>query len=190
MDNIIEYGKLLNKPFCHLIIEKAKPKLVTADVVGPEKEFRVAQNCWLDDNEVPELRGLKEWIAGTTSTPIENQEHGNVVKYDVGGKYELHFDYFDANIPLQAEEFKFGGNRVWSFLVYLNDDFEGGNTFFPEYQLNVEPEMGKGVLWRNTQDGKLLENSIHEGVPVTKGTKWIYITWIREGKYIDETKAS
>ena len=47
--------------------------------------------------------------------------------------------------------------------------------------------MGKGVLWRNTQDGKLLENSIHAGVPVTKGTKWIYITWIREGKYETET---
>ena len=39
MDNIIEYGKLLNKPFCDLIIEKATPKLITADVVGPEKSF-------------------------------------------------------------------------------------------------------------------------------------------------------
>ena len=69
----------------------------------------------------------------------------------------------------------------------MNDDFEGGNTFFPEYDLNVVPEMGKGVLWRNTQDGKLLENSIHAGVPVTKGTKSIYITWIREGRYETET---
>ena len=187
MENIIQYGGLLNQAFCDLIIEKAKPKMFEAEVVGENNDIRIASNCWFDNNEFPELLQLKQWIAGTTGSPIENQENGTVVKYDVGGKYEAHFDYFDINVPIQAEEFKNGGNRVWSFLVYLNEGFEGGGTHFPEYELTVEPEMGKGVLWRNTLDGKLLKNSIHAGMPVTKGTKWIFITWIREGTFNYET---
>ena len=186
--DVIEYGGLLNKAFCDLLTEKAKPKMFQADVIGETKDNRIASNCWFDNNEFPELHHLKEWIAGTTSTPIENQENGTVVRYDVGGKYEAHFDYFDSSVPAQAEEFKNGGNRVWSFLVYLNDDYEGGSTFFPEHDLNVQPDMGKGVLWRNTLDGALLEESIHAGNPVTKGTKWIFITWIRESKFYNETE--
>ncbi len=185
---IIQYGELLNKAFCDLIIEKAKPKMFQADVIGETKDNRIASNCWFDNNEFPELHHLKEWIAGTTSTPIENQENGTVVRYDVGGKYEAHFDYFDSSVPAQAKQLETGGNRVWSFLVYLNEGFEGGQTDFPEYKLTVEPELGKGVLWRNTLDGQLLKNSIHTGMPVTEGTKWIFITWIRENKFGYETK--
>ena len=186
--DIVQYGGLLNKAFCDLLIEKAKPKLSEAGVVGDNTDNRIAHHCWFDHDEFPELVQLKEWIAGTTELPIENQENGTVVKYEIGGKYETHFDYFDGSVPLQAEELKNGGNRVWSFLVYLNEDFEGGQTYFPEYELSVEPEMGKGVLWRNTLNGKLLKESLHAGMPVTKGTKWIYITWIRESQFNSENK--
>lgn len=183
--DVIQYGGLLNESFCNLIIEKGKSKLEKASVVGDDKGNRIAENCWLTVEEVPELKMLKKWIAGTTNTPIENQENGNVVKYEVGGKYELHFDYFDSNVPIQLEEFKNGGNRVWSFLVYLNQGYKGGETYFPEHDLNVKPEVGKGVLWRNTIDGKPIKEAIHAGNPVIEGTKWIYITWIRETKYIN-----
>lgn len=184
MEKLLQYNGVIDKAFCKSIIEKAKPKMIKAEVAGDDSDARVATNCWLYENELPGLQQLKEGIAKITSLPVENQEPGSVVRYDVGGKYDLHYDYFDPELPASADELKKGGNRVWSFLIYLNEDFEGGQTDFPAYHLSVEPAVGKGVLWRSTLDGELLESSLHAGLPITRGTKWIYITWIRESKFI------
>ena len=146
--DVIEYGGLLNKAFCDLIIQSASERLKPAEVVGKNNGVRIADDTWLTEKEVPELKSLREWIAGTTSLPIENQEAGTVIRYSPGGKYELHYDYFKSDVPDQKEELNYGGNRVYSFLVYLNEDFEGGETYFPHHNLKVQPEIGKAVLWQ------------------------------------------
>jgi len=186
--DVIQYGGLLNKAFCDLIITAAQDNMRAAGVVGEQDGSRIADDAWIDPKSSPEIEGLREWIAGTTSSPIENQEDGTVVRYKSGGKYELHHDFFRPEIPIQAEELLRGGNRVWSFLVYLNEDFKGGETYFPNHNLKVKPEIGKGVLWRNTEDGVLLEESQHAGEPVIEGEKWVYITWIRENEFRYETE--
>ena len=185
--DVIEYGGLLNKAFCDLIIQSASERLKPAEVVGENNGVRIADDTWLTEKEVPELKSLREWIAGTTSLPIENQEAGTVIRYSPGGKYELHYDYFKSDVPDQKEELNYGGNRVYSFLVYLNEDFEGGETYFPHHNLKVQPEIGKAVLWQNTDNGILLKESQHAGEPVITGYKWVFITWIRERKH-NETK--
>lgn len=181
--DVIEYGGLLNKEFCDLIIQNASKRLEPAKVVGENNNIRIADDTWLTEKELPELKLLREWIAGTTSLPVENQETGTVIRYSPGGKYDLHYDYFESDDVAQARELNFGGNRVYSFLVYLNEDFEGGETHFPYHNLKVKPEIGKAVLWKNTEEGTLLKESKHAGEPVITGYKWVYITWIREREY-------
>jgi prolyl 4-hydroxylase len=47
----------------------------------------------------------------------------------------------------------------------------------------VTPEMGKLVVWKNLNDDMSINlNSLHAGLPVTEGEKWICIIWVRERK--------
>ena len=69
-------------------------------------------------------------------------------------------------------------------MIYLNDDFEGGETHFPSLNLVVKPKKGKLVIWDNVnEDGSLDFNSLHAGLPVKKGFKYIAVIWIRENKF-------
>jgi prolyl 4-hydroxylase len=69
-------------------------------------------------------------------------------------------------------------------LLYLNDDFEGGQTDFPTWKLTVIPQTGSIISWRNMKEnGELEKDSLHAGLPVTKGVKYILIVWVREHAY-------
>ena len=82
------------------------------------------------------------------------------------------------------EYVKTGGNRTHTALFYLNDDFEGGETEFPKLDIKVKPELGKLLLWTNmNDDGTLDYDSLHAGLPVIEGEKWILVIWVREQKF-------
>ncbi len=54
------------------------------------------------------------------------------------------------------------GTRSWlTFMVYLCDDFEGGETTFPDLQKVIEPKAGSALLFQ------------HAGQRVTRGTKLV-----------------
>jgi prolyl 4-hydroxylase len=66
--------------------------------------------------------------------------------------------------------------------MYLNDDFDGGETFFPKINKKVVPELGKAVLFYSVNNnGVLLQKSLHGGLPVQSGEKWIANKWIHLG---------
>jgi len=67
---------------------------------------------------------------------------------------------------------------------FVNEDFEGGKTVFPKWNASVEPTVGSVITWRNmTIDGSLEEDSLHAGLPVTKGVKYILVIWVRENPH-------
>jgi len=182
------YPKLLDESFCKFLQLLASNRLEEAGTLGEEIDgYRVAQSCWLGDllESTPELKKIQQFVSDITNLPIENQEDIHIVKYQKGGEYKIHHDWFDDETLEQEQETERGGNRVFSFLVYLNDDFEGGETDFPSLEYKVKPELGKGVLWRNIdEEGNPILESEHAGLPVEEGTKWILIVWIREDKFI------
>ena len=102
----------------------------------------------------------------------DQQTHLRISK-ELEEVYELHNDFIGKS-----------GNRTHSFLIYLNDDFKGGETKFIKQDRIVTPETGKGLLWTNTIDGELLKDSEHAGLPVTEGYKYILIIWVRENKFV------
>jgi prolyl 4-hydroxylase len=77
-----------------------------------------------------------------------------------------------------------GGQRIKSVLFYLNDEFEGGETNFPMKGIKVKPVKSKAIIWDNiNEDGTLDYESIHAGLPVISGFKYIATIWIRENKF-------
>ena len=70
------------------------------------------------------------------------------------------------------------------FLFYLNDGYHGGQTDFPTKKIMVTPKKGRALVWKNLKDdGSPDYESLHAGLPVLAGTKWIAVVWIRENKF-------
>jgi prolyl 4-hydroxylase len=77
---------------------------------------------------------------------------------------------------------------MYSCLFYLNDDFDGGETDFPKVNYRVDPQIGKLVIWKNLNDDLSVNyNSLHAGLPVISGEKWICIVWVRENNFNKNT---
>jgi prolyl 4-hydroxylase len=128
---------------------------------------------------------IKKLVVEKTNLPLENQEAIHIVKYEIGGQYKLHHDFFHPNTDYYESCIKQGGQRAYSCLIYLNDNFTGGETDFPKVNKTVIPELGKLIVWDNLkEDGSLDYDSFHAGLPVIEGQKWICIVWVRENKFI------
>ena len=71
------------------------------------------------------------------------------------------------------------GPRYLTFLIYLNDNFEGGETIFPNINKKIKPEKGKAVIFKNIDENEnIIKQSLHGGEPVRSGQKWIINKWI------------
>lgn len=94
-----------------------------------------------------------------------------VTKYDKNDFFKLHTDALkEHQIPL------FGEQRLWTVILYLNDDFKGGQTCFPYIQEIYYPRQGDIIMWPNVDENmKIHENLKHKGMTVLDGTKYIAV---------------
>ncbi|BDX06812.1 prolyl hydroxylase family protein [Planctobacterium marinum] len=100
--------------------------------------------------------------------------------YQPGQAYQNHADWFDKAHPGYKESIGSQGQRTWTCLVYLNEDFEGGETLFTNIKQQIKPATGSACIWNNLQvNGEVNSETYHQGLPVKKGTKYILTAWFR-----------
>ena len=129
----------------------------------------------------PAVLTLEKLIANITSIPSANYEHLQFLKYEGNGKeyYKEHTDHIIAQTETGP------GPRVLTFFFYLSE-VEGGETFFPGYELKVSPKPGRAIVWLNTLPENILERhpgTRHEALPVMGGTKYAGNIWIHLRNY-------
>lgn len=130
-------------------------------LVGPTRENLV-------------IRTLNRRLAAISDTRVQHGEPLSILRYKPGQQYRLHSDALPGNV----------NQRVATILVYLNDDFEGGETQFPALGVTVKPARGDVVLFENiTETGAPDQRMNHAGLPVTRGVKWLATRWIRAAPY-------
>ena len=126
-------------------------------------------------------RSVRKKISEFLSIDANRFEHFQCVSYSVGQEYQAHYDTFDASTKEGRLEIELNGQRQFTVLIYLNDDFEGGQTYFPKLDLLFTPKKGAGLFFNNTYgDGCVIESSFHAGLPVSSGRKIALNIWIRE----------
>ena len=113
--------------------------------------------------------------------PIEKGESIQGQLYEEGQYFKPHNDFFHGHA--YDMHCLSSGNRTHTLMVYLNDDFDGGETNFPNLKQSVKPVKGKAIWWNYLKDGKTLKEYLHEGTPVTKGKKYIITSWWRENTW-------
>ena len=179
------YENALTKKECEDIIEFCDDKLYNHALLTGKPSYRTSNQFFIPSNN-----GIDDKIENITSKitklPIANQEHTSVIRYEKGQEYKKHWDYFHPNTPEYKKYVlnKSYGNRPMTVLFYLNDSYEGGETFFEKDNILITPKAGMCVSWVNmfTPDEYNIR-SLHAGLPVKSGKKYIATKWIREKKF-------
>lgn len=103
-------------------------------------------------------------------------EKPQLQKYDSLQHYAAHWDYFFTGPHLN-------NNRTGTVIIYLNDNFIGGTTSFPNLNQAVRPKQGMLLYFEYTYDDETNILTMHSGDPVIQGTKYIINVWIRKNKW-------
>jgi prolyl 4-hydroxylase len=150
------------------------------------QENRTSHTAWISNLSAhPVINKINRRTAQLSGYPASHQEELQVVRYETGGKFDMHYDAFDISCALHLQQINRGAKqRKFTLLMYLNDDYENGITEFVNMQLEIRPQMGKAIFFSNTDaDDNILFLSAHCGHPVTKGEKWICTKWIHPLPY-------
>jgi prolyl 4-hydroxylase len=118
-------------------------------------------------------------MSACLGVPLRHFEAATVLHYDVGEEITEHYDFIDPNIPNYVQEIAQQGERVVTFLVYLNDDYGQGETAFPRLGISHKGTRGEGMFFVNAVDGSADTRTLHAGRTPAGGEKWIISQFVR-----------
>lgn len=175
--DVMYFENLVCPEFCKDVIQyyKAMPgwrkavtngeneKVVSADQSPRQsKEIEIAR-CKKGDAAINQVirKTLSIYCQEYSEVDVQSDEGYSLLEYGPGGYYTEHVDR------------GVGNNRILSGLVYMNDDYEGGEINFSRQQYSIKPKAGSVVLFPS------LHTHIHACLPVTSGTKYAIVTWFK-----------
>lgn len=137
------------------------------------------------------LVAVQKRVSLFTGIDWRHSECLQFVRYETGDFFREHTDYFsddDQYTDMAA------GQRIYTALLYLNEDFIGGATDFPLLNISVVPKKGRMLLFKNTvsthelypsgnchgNKGRPDPRTLHKGAVVTQGRKYACNLWVLE----------
>lgn len=154
------------------------PSPVVSD--DPIPAYRTSETCYLYPADAP-VAAVEVVLRRLTGIdPI----HGELLqgqRYDVGQQFRPHHDFFDTDQGYWREQVVMGGQRTWTAMAFLNEPGAGGRTNFPTAKLTITPRTGNLLVWNNMDElGLPNQFTLHEGMPVEEGMKYVLTKWYRE----------
>ncbi|XP_026438849.1 prolyl 4-hydroxylase 1-like [Papaver somniferum] len=160
-----------------------------------ESELRTSFSTSLRkaESKNPIVQAIEKRILEFSQVPLENGEPIHVMRYEKNQYFRLHRDYFLDTTNIEQG----GGQRIATMLMYLSDNVEGGETYFPMAGTgkcscagkmlkgsSVKPIKGDAVLfWSLGLDGEVDPKSVHTGCEVLSGEKWCATKFMRQNKH-------
>ncbi len=130
------------------------------------------------------VEALERCISSAAGTPALNGEFLQILRYRVGEEFRPHVDYFNESAAGAYRSLADGGQRSQTVLIYLNEGYTGGDTRFPMLQISIQGRRGDMLQFHNVNaQGLGVETSLHAGMPVEAGEKWLLSQWIRSDAY-------
>lgn len=178
---------LLPEAICQWLVRRSKEKLQPALVYDAENqrnyqsktrtnsiaEFNLAENELLNFL-------IQQKISAACNIPMRQMEGTAILNYQPGEEISPHFDFVDPGMENYEEEVRTNGQRIITFLIYLNEAYEGGETVFTELDLSFKGHTGDGIYFVNSlPDGSSDTRTRHAGTAPVSGEKWIVSQFIR-----------
>jgi len=182
------FQKFAGAAECRWLIDTARerlgPSTVYDHVTGglrpdPRRTSRAAMFTF--DRVDLVVEAIRARIAASLSLPLPHFEASQVLHYGPGQEFKPHHDYFDPASEGFQEEISMRGQRVATFIIYLNDEFTGGETRFPSLGFNYRGSIGDAIAFLSVgRDGQVDPLTLHAGLPPASGEKWIFSQWVRD----------
>jgi prolyl 4-hydroxylase len=167
---------------CAALIERIDEQRRPSEIVDDVgiANFRTSETCDLDWRD-PVVGNVDRMIAELLGLPIDLSEPLQGQRYAAGQEFKPHTDTFEpGGYDFYAHAGQ-RGQRTWTAMVYLNQPEEGGATRFKAIRKTIQPEVGKLLAWNNLlADGRPNPATLHQGMKVRRGTKYVLTKWFRE----------
>ena len=161
------------------LIDQDRRPSTLADA-SDDHAFRTSETCDLAPEE-PVVRELEALFAALNGIDPDYGEPLQGQRYAQGQEFKPHCDYFNRGGKDWDRYCSVAGQRTWTFMVYLNNVEAGGATRFKAVRKTFQPEAGKLVFWNNRRpDGSENPSTIHHGMKVRRGVKYVITKWYRE----------
>ena len=172
----------LDAAACEVLIaridERRRPSEI-ADDLGIAN-FRTSETCDLDWHD-PVVGDVDRRIGDLLGLPLEASEPLQGQRYAPGQEFKPHTDTFEPGGYDFYMHTAGTGQRTWTAMIYLNEPEDGGATRFKAIGKTIQPETGKLLAWNNLlPDGGPNPATLHQGMKVRRGTKYILTKWFRE----------
>lgn len=189
LSGLLRYENALSDEECLYIQCLAEGKLepsIVVDYLGNSqlsKERTSHDFYFLPEHEQVYLNLLQARMSATAKLPLANSEQLTMLRYAPGQEFRTHRDNLPPNYFI-AKNKGGSGQRHRTVIAYLAAPEQGGETEFPLLNLRVPANTGQILCFDNLlADGKLCRTSLHAGLPVIQGLKWICTLWMREQKH-------
>ncbi len=163
---------------CELIDQRRRPSQIADDLGDPD--FRTSETCDLDTAD-PLVAWLDRALCAALGIDPAKGEPMQGQLYAPGQEFKPHTDTFN---PGSADYYAYcaePGQRTWTAMLYLNVPEAGGATRFKAIDKSIQPETGKLLAWNNLlPDGSPNPATLHQGMKVRRGAKYIVTKWFRQ----------
>jgi prolyl 4-hydroxylase len=188
---ILIYEKFIDSDDCSALIELVEKdnRLQPSKTYGAKTDqivtnnFRTSYNCVFQKAETNLVSKIEEKVSQLLHVSIDRVGPVQIIRYLKGQEFAPHYDA----LPHSLLQPKKGGQRLYTVLIYLNDlnEMEGGATYFPEYNIRVNPRIGRAVYFRNVlATGEMDRRSIHKGEAVLADKiKYVISIWVYQFSY-------
>ena len=185
--DIFQIRHLLSNLECEYIKYTAAPYMRPSMTVDPVTKKHVKDTLrtsfsasidWLTED--PAINMIMQKSCKNFGVSAKQSETLHVLHYSIGQEYKPHYDFFGG--IASSDNFRPEQQRIKTICLYLNDVEQGGQTSFPKLNKIVEARMGNGVFFENInqQSKQPYIESLHAGMPVLQGEKWLATLWIHE----------
>ncbi len=179
---LFQCRNFLAPPECEALIalidRDRRPSTIADD--NGDQYFRTSETCDLPACE-PAVEALEARLTALCGIDPAFGEPLQGQRYAVGQEFKPHTDYFTPGGPDWEQYCAVSGQRTWTFMVYLNAVEAGGATRFKAVGKTFQPETGKLLCWNNRrEDLSENPNTLHHGMKVRRGTKYVITKWYRE----------
>jgi hypothetical protein len=181
------FPEFVTDPICAWLIERAQPNLKRALIYDPVNGRDMADHMRTNSAAGFDLVqadlvqiAVQSRMSVATGIPLHHMEGATVLHYSPGEEITNHYDFVNPKIPNYEQEIRERGQRIATFLVYLNDDYEGGETDFPQLGLRYHGGKRAAIVFSNAlPDGQPDLRMVHAGLPPRNNEKWLMTQFIR-----------
>ena len=181
---IVERENFLNPEDCNLLIEYQKSHSSNDSSnwsLGDHKSNWESRIFVCDEIDDDNIRSIIESIhyrvcsicAKFDTEEVVYPEFSNLVYWGTGMELGAHADNFWIDNP---EKPHYSCHRDYSAVIYLNNNYVGGETFFVKNGYEVEPKIGKLILFTSGKE------HVHGVKQVTSGSRYTMALWFTKNE--------